>query len=481
MHIWASYGLLCGNDVIFNIEASVQVWKHLQFRLKDVTIGGQAFAKPSSPKHLRVALFARTFQFSMLSAFVILVFIALISYVRIHGKRLFHRAHLGISQTQVSLLDHIRVILNPPGALLPQLLLERSKANARIALALGLTNTFVDPGIVVHGDFVRRSRGLLRGVQANGWTKFHDTCMQVVLKTLEDIPDSTIAFDHFVQTVVLGSILVGLLDIGKDVDQLDLSTLAHVAASINELWTISKSGSTPPPHLSAQLHDYLRCLIPTSAGFENPIDFVVPTWETMWRVCATTIARAQESAGYMSFFHGFLQTDSLTAQDFIVVGSLGFSVRDFVDEVTRLHPPVKRISRLRDNQPATMTCSTSFSGMTDRLWTWVYGKERLSNIPIRVSADVEAALQAPSIWNDDAPLFNPLRHRSTNPQMKDTQKLVFGYGPLRCVAASWAPDAAAVISATILEGCKVSGWEVIRGEKIGGRTGWDGWSVVKRK
>jgi hypothetical protein len=300
--------------------------------------------------------------------------------------------------------------------------------------------------------------------------------VHVVRTTFEDIPDSTIAFDRFVQIVVLRSILVGLLDVGKDVDQFDFSTLGLVAASINELWTISKSGATLPPHLSAQLHDHLRSLIPTSAGFENSIDFVVPTWETMWRVCATTIARAQESAEYSSFCHEFLQADSLTSQHFTAVGGLGFSMRNFVDEVMRLHPPVKRISRLRDNQSP---CSTSFSGMTDRLRTWIYGKDRPANVPIRVSADVEAVLQAPSIWNHDARMFNPLRHQSTNPQMEEAQKLVFGYGPLRCVAASWAPDATAVMSATILEGCKISGWEVVRGEKIGGRTGWDGWSVVK--
>jgi hypothetical protein len=197
----------------------------------------------------------------------------------------------------------------------------------------------------------------------------------------------------------------------------------------------------------------------------------------MWRVCATTIARAQESAEYSSFFHEFLQTDSLTAQHFIAVGSLDIIMSDIADEVMRFHPPVKRMFRLRDNQPDTMTFSTSFSGTTDRLWTWIYGKDRPANVSIRVGADVGAVLQAPSIWNHDARMFNPLRHQSITPQMNsEAQKPVFGYGPLRCVAASWAPDPAVVMSATILEGCKMSRWEVVRGEKIGGRTpaGMDG-------
>jgi cytochrome P450 len=94
-------------------------------------------------------------------------------------------------------------------------------------------------------------------------------------------------------------------------------------------------------------------------------------------------------------------------------------------------------------------------------------------------ADIEEILREPSIWNDDAHMFKPERHRTASPDMKGAQKLIFGHGPLRCVAALWAPDAAAIISATIMEECEKSGWIVVKGDKIGGRTGWEGWRLIR--
>ncbi|KAJ3564944.1 hypothetical protein NP233_g7955 [Leucocoprinus birnbaumii] len=380
-------------------------------------------------------------------------------------------------------LEQIRSILQPPGAPISQLLIERSTANQRISLALGLTNTFVNPDPQLHADFVQHSRGLLRGVQTNGWTRFQQTCAQAVQSTLEDWPDSdqqcNIPFDRFVQIVVLRTILVGLLNVGKDVEELDYSSLAIVTALINDLWTLSKSGALLPSDLQQQLRDHLRRLIPISAGFENPIDFVVPTWETMWRVCATTIARIEASTDYQSFFHDFLQTDSLEARQFAVVGSQGFSVRDFVQEVMRLHPPVKRISRVHTLSPLNSWVSTAF-GALDHIQLWLYGAGTKGIEDVRSSADVEAALRTETIWSGDAHAFNPRRHQSVSSQMKDIQQVVFGYGRLRCVAATWAPDAAAVISATIMEEVGESGLELHRGAKIGGRNGWDGWSLVGR-
>jgi hypothetical protein len=58
---------------------------------------------------------------------------------------------------------------------------------------------------------------------------------------------------------------------------------------------------------------------------------------------------------------------------------------------------------------------------------------------------------------------------------------VFGYGKLRCVAATWAPMAAAVVAGIVVEGIEEGGMEVVRGEGgVGGREGWKGW-VVRQK
>ncbi|KAF5349494.1 hypothetical protein D9756_008911 [Leucocoprinus leucothites] len=384
----------------------------------------------------------------------VLLFTALLAYtwnhfVRLVGRTLPSRSFP--STRDDSPLERIRFVLQPPKAPLSQLLLERSTANARISRALGLSNTFANPDPLVHSEFVRRSRVLLREVQVNGWTRFHQTCALAVQSTLRDWLEPNIRFDKFVQVVVLRSILVGLLNVGKDVEELEYSSLSVVATLINDLWTLSKSGAPLPSDLQQQLNDHLRHLIPASADFGNPIDFVVPTWETMWRVCATTVARAQECEEYKYLFRELLrQTDSLTSQQFVAAGSQGFSVRGFVEEVMRLHPPVKRISRLR----AALCDATSRRTIIGRIWARINGTEASADGPVRHSADVEAVLRAQSIWGHDALSFDPRSHRADTPQRKEAQQVVFGFGHLRCVAASWAPDAAAVISATILEECR---------------------------
>ncbi|KAJ3569994.1 hypothetical protein NP233_g4687 [Leucocoprinus birnbaumii] len=180
-----------------------------------------------------------------------------------------------------------------------------------------------------------------------------------------------------------------LLNVGEDVEELDYSSLAIVTALINDLWTLSKSGAPLPSDLQQQLHDHLRRLIPVGAGFENPIDFVVPTWETMWRA------------------------DSLEARQFVTVRSQGFSVRDFVEEVMRLHPPVKHISRVHTLSPLNSWVSTAF-GALDHIRLWLYGAGTKGIEDVRSSADVEAALRTETIWSGDAHAFNPRRHQSVS-------------------------------------------------------------------
>ncbi|EKM83228.1 hypothetical protein AGABI1DRAFT_29914, partial [Agaricus bisporus var. burnettii JB137-S8] len=385
-------------------------------------------------------------------------------------------------------LNSITTLLNPPRTSLNQLLQERASANHHLSRTLNLTNTFVDADPDVHTRFVQHSHTLLKHANSSGWARFQETCSQAVDLSLNEYPslilsDTTngedIPFDHFVQIVVLRTILAGLLDIGKDVDELDIRSLASVTTIINQLWTYSKSpGNTnkeTSSSLSQRLQSHLRQLVPPESGLSNPIDFVVPTWETLWRVCATLIARIQEDQSYEDVFHEFLHAETPINRQFNVsVNPYGFSVRDFVVESMRLHPPVKRISRFQTHSTSSNDHHHIF---------------RSSPIPgpTRVVADIEKVLRDPEIWSEDAPFFNPRRHREqlqskvgVHEQIRaqaETLKLVFGHGPLRCVAASWAPVAAAVIGATIVGQIREGGFEVVVGDRIGGRVGWGGWKV----
>jgi hypothetical protein len=57
---------------------------------------------------------------------------------------------------------------------------------------------------------------------------------------------------------------------------------------------------------------------------------------------------------------------------------------------------------------------------------------------------------------------------------------VFGYGRLKCVAATWVPLAVGVVAGVVVERIEEGGMEVVRGEGgVGGREGWLGW-VIRR-
>jgi hypothetical protein len=418
------------------------------------------------------------------------IFIFLLSQ-KLSARRTRPPQH-GLATKSLATLTSIAALLHPPLTAVQELLQERASANNRLADTLNLTNAFVDADLGIHDKFVQISRRLLKDAQSSfGWNRLQDICSYAVELSLDEYrsvilshADEDIPFDHFVQVVVLRAILVGLLNIGKDVDELDIRSLGSVTTGINRLWTLSKSqdkGSEETSSMTSSLSDdlqfHLRQMIPPESGFDNPIDFVVPTWETMWRVCATIIARIQEDRSYEEVFQEFLHAEEQAGQKFNApIGRHGFSVRDFVVESMRLNPPVKRISRI-----GNYTTPSTFSNFFYR----IFSPRNSPDIPLRAVANIEAVLLDPEIWSEDTHVFNPRRHRKLSMTQRSKQmqadalKLVFGYGPLRCVAASWAPKAVAVIAATIVGQIHEAGLKVISGDRIGGRSGWDGWKITK--
>jgi hypothetical protein len=102
---------------------------------------------------------------------------------------------------------------------------------------------------------------------------------------------------------------------------------------------------------------------------------------------------------------------------------------------------------------------------------------------VKVNADVGAVLRCRKIWGMDAASFVPRRHLppTVTKEQKEAMGWVFGYGKLRCVAATWAPMAAGVVAGAVVERMEREGMEVVNGRGgIGGRGGWEGWWVIKR-
>jgi len=105
------------------------------------------------------------------------------------------------------------------------------------------------------------------------------------------------------------------------------------------------------------------------------------------------------------------------------------------------------------------------------------------------TADVERLMRSCEIWGADTSAFRPARHSegldggkedSEARRRKECLAMAFGYGPLRCIAASWAPMAVGVVAAGIVSTLEEGDVSILRGKKIGGRSGWDGWEIRRR-
>jgi hypothetical protein len=394
----------------------------------------------------------------------VLVCIILIILLATFASARKHHANPSGEPTRVRLttLRDVRELLAPTATPLATLLAQRAAPNVRLVRAFGITNTFVSPDVDTHATFTRAARALIRHVDGDdSWDAFAQHARDAVERCLrghaEAEPDkSSIPFDALMQNVVLHVILSALFAVPPG--EIAVRDLSVVARGINDLWRLSKASDAPPPGILADINTRLHRWIPAES-FPNPIDFVVPAFETMWRVVATTIAFAHKDARSLAALRDFLAEP--TRRQFGRFDELEErpSVEALVTETIRLYPPTRRISRQVVQAP--VSGATWFNKPAPRV----------------LVADVGAVHTDVAIWGSDAAVYDPSRHHPNIRTTEQTQALMgFGLGKLRCVASSWAPQAAGVIVAAVCDRLK-DGLGVVEGDGIGGREGWKGWEV----
>ncbi|PPQ96451.1 hypothetical protein CVT26_005124 [Gymnopilus dilepis] len=364
----------------------------------------------------------------------------------------------------------------------------RARSNQRLVRALNLSNTFVSPDPATHKFFVGHAQHLLRSAQRRGWAHLRETAVEATQWQLSSIrsssnkissvikPDSEqqeleIGFKSLIQNVTLVVVLITLLQVDRPAYTFSLDDVSQVAEGITALWALSKKSEPIPPHLLAKLTAHLRRLVPMDGKESDwhhlkPLDFVIPTWETLWRVVATVVGYANGDAAISSALEDFNVCPSDKTFRQLHSEDSPYSVQDVVSEAMRLHPPSKHIGRMAK---WSRWCP-SFFGRVMGLWTGMSLRR----------ANVEKLLLC-ELWGPDANEFRPSRHRQREGFAERAQAMtfVFGHGPLRCIAASWAPLAAGLIAAAIMSELEANDYKVHAGSAIGGREGWNGW-VVKR-
>jgi len=361
-------------------------------------------------------------------------------------------------------ISDIIALLDPPGSSVSDLLLARARPNTRLVHSFGLQNTFVSADSVVRKQFVTRAKEILRQ-HTRYFAAFPDVVRGVVagsaLRLRSPPRQPSISFAIFIQVVTVRVVVESLL--GGNIPEDSDDETVFVVEAINDLWTLSKKLGAAPPQLATlreSLNAYLRRWIPER--YERPLDFVIPAYETMWRVIAVTVARAIHDRGACAAFSAYLESppedqfvrfeDARPQQP---------SVEAFICEVLRLHPPSRRLARAAPSRLGVFQFP---------LWT-----PATTHV-----ANIEALHQDTAIWGSDAGVFDPMRFHGSRLSYGQKHAFIpFSYGPLRCVAFKEAPRFAAIVAAAVLEivSAPDARYRLVCGERIGRREGWEGWSI----
>ena len=285
------------------------------------------------------------------------------------------------------------------------------------------------------------------------------------------LPEDLTSGDYatYMQAVVFVTVLATFFD--NTVSFPEPSDVRVVTKGINFLWTTSKSPSFCPasPEL-VQINKHLRNWIPNDSDnpfHENPLEIILPAYETLWRLVAHAFTYVEANPCYTSPFLDFFNNP--TNKQFVMPGiSDGPSAQDILKEVLRLHPPTKRIKRSQDEFP-------SIPAWIRRRIFKAAGFNCDSACRNNLAADIEA-LQRSSVWGPSPHEFDAMRHRASTEAQKECF-IPFGLGPLMCVASSLAPRLSGMIVAGVASKDDI---ELTRGENLGSREGWEGWKIGRK-
>ncbi|KAF8507990.1 hypothetical protein JB92DRAFT_653469 [Gautieria morchelliformis] len=365
--------------------------------------------------------------------------------------------------------ESIRLLLDPPRKI-EVLLRLRALPNERLIRAFGIHNsTFTSSSTNVRDKFRKNTTTRLRRLDTPGnWQTLRGVIKDIVEFYLPDHPNPG-HYATYMQAITFVAVLVAFFD--HEIPSPEASQVRFVTEGINTLWNTSKTRTFDPssPTL-AQINQYLSAWIPDNPSdpfHKNPLELILPAYETLWRLVAHTFTYVEGSPMHTRTFVDFFD-DPIAAQFMKPGTSESPSVHDIVQEALRLHPPTKRIKRGQDNM-------TSIAAWNPRRLFRAAGFTCDYICSSTVAADIEA-LQRSSVWGPSPHDFDAKRHKASTEAQKECF-LPFGLGPLKCVASALAPRLAGMIIAGVASRDDI---ELTRSQTQGGREGWEGWMICRR-
>ncbi|KAF2214533.1 hypothetical protein CERZMDRAFT_110817 [Cercospora zeae-maydis SCOH1-5] len=294
----------------------------------------------------------------------------------------------------------------------------RAAPNQRLVRAFGIENSFV----VSEKEASQRFRGRVEKklhVGAEKWVEFAEMARSVATAQISGEGESRNLFD-VVQMLSMKMVRKVIWDVdqeGKGVDE----KLGVLAKEVNKQWLESKKYDEA--FLKAggevELPEKLKQVLMDVFGWdgedrkENPLNFILPGYETIWRVvlrCFLELsARGHPNSGdWTRSLKDFLNTPT-PAQLGHGVDFDGSKIYPLMIalEILRLYPPTRRVYRQFEDQNGA-----------------VYS----------IAADIEGMHRDAGVWQDDPLAFRPERWAGISPDAIDSRWFPFGAKPFRCPA-----------------------------------------------
>ena len=303
----------------------------------------------------------------------------------------------------------------------------RALANQKLCTVFGISNAFTNDHQGEVERFVRDTRSLLR-LSPGDWEQLSYVTCASARRTLNVNASSAsgVLLVNLVQILTLRVVLHVLFAMKDEAIHTPDDSLVELASKINKAWLQSKDSSEMQPfEENVSLQKSITAIFPKADrlhGAENPLNLILPGFETMWRISLRVFLEVGFKTGlrnphWREMLAAFARQP--TKSEFERRSHCGVSASMLIHEALRLYPPTRRIYRADDSVDSTSKEMFAF--------------------------DVEASHHETSAWGSTATEFNPERWTGLTPRQRCAFR-PFGVKPFICPAQiEFGPRAIALI------------------------------------
>lgn len=315
-----------------------------------------------------------------LSAFALAV--SVIAYQRSHGRKDITKDIANDIQLQRDTVLRVKNPYTNKSCSAQAQLEARTLPNTRLITTFGVNNAFTTQDMKVAAAFKTMARSKLRsavkigkrlGEDGKPTTEDTDAQWRDIVINIQNIVreeiDGTHEIVNFAKIVQFITLKISLQYLFLETSSLeDGNAIKYIAKTINILWIKSKNKDTANHNEGGwdeeqRLHHHIHSLtaLDPKDPHENPMNLILPAYETMWRAVLRGILEvyfrsAPKSHKWQDTLRDFLhdpdkktfrQDDSTTT----------ICALDIVKEILRIYPPTRRVNRRFPDDPQDVTRS----------------------------------------------------------------------------------------------------------------------------